>query len=68
MKYEFIYCLIAILSIAIAADEDSITTAPTTIVDNPYATYPSVPKTASINGFADRIYDLLPEWAKPCMF
>ncbi|KAF6046220.1 Surface antigen protein 2 [Candida parapsilosis] len=68
MKYEFIYCLIAILSIAIAADEDSITTAPTTIVDNPYATYPSVPKTASINGFADRIYDLLPECAKPCMF
>ncbi|KAI5951188.1 hypothetical protein KGF54_004262 [Candida jiufengensis] len=47
-----------------------ITTAPdtTTTADNPYATYPSVPRTASINGFADRIYDQLPECAKPCMF
>ncbi|EDK46425.1 GPI-anchored hemophore rbt5 [Lodderomyces elongisporus] len=32
-----------------------------------WSTYPAVPKTASINGFADRIYDQLPECAKPCM-
>ena len=40
----------------------------TTTEDNPYTIYPSVAKTASINGFADRIYDQLPECAKPCMF
>ncbi|PSK36206.1 hypothetical protein C7M61_004024 [Candidozyma pseudohaemuli] len=34
--------------------------------DNPYATYPSVPKTASINGLADPIYEKLPECAKSC--
>ncbi|CAI5759634.1 unnamed protein product [Candida verbasci] len=32
-----------------------------------YATYPQVPKTASINGFADPIYALLPECAKECV-
>lgn len=32
-----------------------------------YATYPSVPKTASINGFADPIKDLLPECATDCV-
>ncbi|CCG23883.1 Pga7 protein [Candida orthopsilosis Co 90-125] len=37
-------------------------------MDNNWSTYPSVAKTASINGFADRIYDQLPECAKPCMF
>ncbi|KAK6201726.1 uncharacterized protein RJT21DRAFT_37533 [Scheffersomyces amazonensis] len=35
--------------------------------DNPYATYPSVAKTASINGFADKIYDQLPSCAKDCV-
>ncbi|ABN66273.1 repressed by TUP1 protein 5, partial [Scheffersomyces stipitis CBS 6054] len=35
--------------------------------DNPYATFPSVPKTATINGFADRIYALLPECARDCV-
>lgn len=35
--------------------------------DNPWATYPSVPHTASINGFADRIYDQLPSCAQPCV-
>ena len=44
---------------------DAITTAE---AENPYATFPSVPRTASINGFADRIYDQLPECAKACMF
>ncbi|PIS50995.1 hypothetical protein CJI97_004535 [Candidozyma auris] len=35
--------------------------------DNPWATYPSVPKTASINGFADPIFDSLPSCAQPCV-
>ncbi|CAI5759635.1 unnamed protein product [Candida verbasci] len=36
-------------------------------MSNPYETYPSVPRTASINGFADRIYDQLPACAQPCV-
>ena len=32
-----------------------------------YTQYPSVPKTASINGFADRIYALVPDCAKDCL-
>ncbi len=32
-----------------------------------YSTYPSVPHTASINGFADPIYDLLPTCAQTCV-
>ena len=32
-----------------------------------YATYPKIPKTASINGFADPIIDLLPDCAKDCV-
>lgn len=32
-----------------------------------YATYPSVAHTASINGVADKIYDLLSECAKACV-
>lgn len=47
---------------------DAITTIIDTEAENPYATFPSVPRTASINGFADRIYDQLPECAKACMF
>ena len=35
--------------------------------DNPYADFPSVPKTASINGFADPILGLVPECAKLCL-
>ncbi|CUM53038.1 uncharacterized protein AC631_05699 [Debaryomyces fabryi] len=35
--------------------------------ENPYATYPTVVRTASINGFADKLYDQLPECAKPCV-
>lgn len=34
---------------------------------NPYATYPSVAHTASINGFADPIYGDLPSCAQPCV-
>ena len=51
-----------------AEESSTITSAPSTAEDNPYTIYPSVAKTASINGFADRIYDQLPECAKPCMF
>ena len=51
-----------------AEESSTITSAPSTPEDNPYTIYPSVAKTASINGFADRIYDQLPECAKPCMF
>lgn len=35
--------------------------------DNPYATYPLVAHTASINGFADKIYGSLPSCAQPCV-
>lgn len=35
-------------------------------MDN-WSAYPSVPKTASINGFADPIYEKLPECAKLCV-
>lgn len=35
--------------------------------DNNWSTYPEVPKTASINGFADPIYTHLPECAKSCV-
>lgn len=34
---------------------------------NQWATYPSVPKTATINGFADPVFDSLPECAQPCV-
>ncbi|RCK59361.1 Repressed by TUP1 protein 5 [Candida viswanathii] len=59
---------IAVLSLASlaavrAADSDSETSSD----DSPWATFPSVPKTASINGFADRIYDLVPECAQDCL-
>lgn len=36
-------------------------------VANNWATYPQVPKTASINGFADPIYGKLPDCAQPCV-
>lgn len=36
-------------------------------MDNNWSTYPSVAKTASINGFADRIYDLVPQCAQECL-
>ncbi|CAN3375006.1 hypothetical protein DIURU_005191 [Diutina rugosa] len=35
--------------------------------ENPYANFPSVPKTASINGFADPILGSVPECAKSCL-
>ncbi|EGV65199.1 hypothetical protein PSN45_005336 [Yamadazyma tenuis] len=44
----------------------SITSAATITTTN-YATYPSVAHTASINGFADRIYADLPSCAQPCV-
>lgn len=34
---------------------------------NNWETYPAVPKTASINGFADPIYSKLPDCAKDCV-
>lgn len=63
MKSSLVF--IATIATALAADT-TITKGPTT-TSNPYATYPSVAKTASINGFADRIYDDLPACAQPCM-
>ncbi|CAX41906.1 cell surface antigen, putative [Candida dubliniensis CD36] len=54
--------LLSIISIALAADITAIPEG-----DNPYTVFPSVAKTASINGFADRIYDQLPECAKECV-
>lgn len=53
---------IAIASLA------SLTQAATTTTTNPYATYPSVAKTASINGFADPMISAgAPACAKPCL-
>ncbi|CAI5757515.1 unnamed protein product [Candida verbasci] len=54
----------------VSADASPITTAPDTTATDAanWSTYPSVAKTASINGFADKIYDQLPDCAKPCMF
>ena len=54
--------LLPIVSIASAAGVTAIPEG-----DNPYTIFPSVAKTASINGFADRIYDQLPECAKECV-
>lgn len=34
---------------------------------NQWATFPSVAKAASISGFADNIYNSLPECARPCV-
>lgn len=48
--------LAAIIATVAAADEG-----------NQWATYPSVPKTATINGFADPVFDSLPECAQPCV-
>ncbi|CCE86130.1 Piso0_005780 [Millerozyma farinosa CBS 7064] len=45
----------------------TLTTLLTPIVANNWATYPQVPKTASINGFADPIYGKLPDCAQPCV-
>ena len=53
---------ILIVSIALAATASAVPDGA-----NPYTIYPSVAKTASINGFADRIYDQLPECAKECV-
>ena len=47
---------IASLSLVYAADEA-----------DAYTQYPSVPHTASINGFADRIYDQVPSCAQECL-
>jgi len=54
--------LLSIVSIVSAAGVTAIPEG-----DNPYTIFPSVAKTASINGFADRIYDQLPECAKECV-
>ena len=54
--------LLSIVSIALAA-----TVSATSDGTNAYTAYPSVAKTASINGFADKIYDQLPECAKECV-
>lgn len=48
--------LAAIIATVAAADEG-----------NQWATYPSVPKTATINGFGDPVFDSLPACAQPCV-
>ncbi|EGW30640.1 uncharacterized protein SPAPADRAFT_62500 [Spathaspora passalidarum NRRL Y-27907] len=53
-SFQFIAVAPAILALVTAAD-------------NPYATYPSVAKTATINGFADKIYDQLAPCARECV-
>lgn len=35
--------------------------------ENPYSNYPSVAKTATINGFADKVYDTFPQCARECV-
>lgn len=50
---------------ALASAADTTTAAPT--ATNPWATYPSVARTATINGFVDRIYDALPQCGKDCV-
>ncbi|CAN6626600.1 hypothetical protein TRVA0_011S00188 [Trichomonascus vanleenenianus] len=54
MKASIVSSLATLIAVAMAAD-------------NPYASYPSVKHTASINGFADPIYDKLPACAKDCV-
>ncbi|RCK59449.1 Repressed by TUP1 protein 5 [Candida viswanathii] len=56
--------LLSLASLAVVRAADETTAAGD---DNPWATFPSVPKTASINGFADRIYDLVPACAQECL-
>ncbi|CUM57521.1 unnamed protein product [Debaryomyces tyrocola] len=53
-----------LLATAVAAFYISSTQAET---KNQWATFPSVARTASINGFADNIYDSLPECARSCV-
>lgn len=56
MKYSQVFTTVALsATVAYAAD------------DNPYTMYPSVAKSASINGFADKIYDTVPACAKECL-
>lgn len=55
--------LLAIASIASAAPAP----APTTVTTGNWETYPPVPRTATYNGFADRIYDDIPECARDCV-
>ncbi|EGW30231.1 uncharacterized protein SPAPADRAFT_158851, partial [Spathaspora passalidarum NRRL Y-27907] len=67
MKFHSLVLLT--ISVVYGVQGADITVAPRAeTTDNPYSIYPSVEKTASINGFADKIYDKLPECAKPCMF
>ena len=46
----------------------SITSAPDSSATSSSSTTSTFIRTASINGFADKLYDQLPECAKPCMF
>ncbi|EGV64977.1 hypothetical protein CANTEDRAFT_104115, partial [Yamadazyma tenuis ATCC 10573] len=61
--------LFAVATTVAAASSSGVTSAPdaTSSTTNPYATYPTVARTASINGFADKIYDELPSCAQPCV-
>ena len=66
MKFSTILAIPFAIAFANAAAAPAVTAAPAP-ADNPYTIYPPVPKTASINGFADRIYDQIPKCAQECV-
>lgn len=67
MKFSTILAIPFAIVFANAAAAPAVTAAPAPAADNPYTIYPPVPKTASINGFADRIYDQIPKCAQECV-
>ncbi|KAI5954894.1 hypothetical protein KGF54_001455 [Candida jiufengensis] len=69
MKFSILIPIASVISIVSASPAPAVTAPPnpSSTGVNPWATYPSVAKTASINGFADKIYDQLPSCAQPCV-
>ncbi|CAH6722417.1 hypothetical protein CLIB1444_09S03114 [[Candida] jaroonii] len=59
--------MVSIKSLSVLAFSAVTLGATTTSTYGDYATYPAVPKTASINGFADPIYTKLPDCAQACV-
>lgn len=69
-NWAYGFSLVLAASAVSPSDRSSTSLATTSLAittTNPYATYPSVAHTASINGFADRIYGQLPQCAKSCV-
>lgn len=56
-----------ILAAAVVAEAQPEVTAANDFTVGDFRTYPKVPKTATINGFADPIFDDLPDCAKECV-